>query len=544
MLTRKEVLKILATVPAGGLMASGLFNTAVAGPLASTAGAGELKAGPLTPGPDIFRSIGVEPIINCRGTFTIIGGSIEHQFVKEAMHAASNNFIQYDELAEGIGRRLAEITGAEWGMVSSGCAAALKHVTAACVTGGNPEILVRIPDLSDVEKNEVIIPRHSRNVYDHAIRNVGVKVITVHNEQEFLDAMSNRTAMICLLSGRTGELGLENIVRHAKPRGIPVLVDAAAEDLTIPNVHLQMGADVVAYSGGKALCGPQCSGVVLGRKDILMAAWQASSPHHGPGRDNKVGREEMIGALAAVEAWARRDHDAVWRRWLSYLNTIQQRVSGIRGVSTEIHEPAGLGNKSPRLTISWDSERFNLTGWQAAEILGRTKPRIAVGGSDRDNTASISITAGQMQPGEAEIVANRVHEVLTMKHEKPGRMARPAADITGRWNVNVQFFNNESNHTFIIEKQDGNWVYGSHQGDFALRDMMGTIEGNEVKLVSNYRIPGVSVNYIFIGTLNGDSLSGRLFMGEYLNAQFSAEKHTYPEVRRPVNVPGGPPLAT
>src|SRR5690606_14661372 len=118
------------------------------------------------------------------------------------------------------------ITGAEWGMVSSGCAAALKHVTAACVTGGNPEILVRIPDLSDVEKNEVIIPRHSRNVYDHAIRNVGVKVITVHNEQEFLDAMSNRTAMICLLSGRTGELGLENIVRHAKPRGIPVLVDA------------------------------------------------------------------------------------------------------------------------------------------------------------------------------------------------------------------------------------------------------------------------------------------------------------------------------
>ena len=134
----------------------------------------EREAGPLSLGPNIYESIGVDPIINCRGTFTIIGGSIERPEVVAAMKAASGQFVQYDELAFGIGKRLAEITGAEWGMVSSGCAAGLKHVTAACVTGGNPEKLIRIPDLTGIEKNEVIVPAHSRNVYDHALQNIEI----------------------------------------------------------------------------------------------------------------------------------------------------------------------------------------------------------------------------------------------------------------------------------------------------------------------------------------------------------------------------------
>src|SRR3954469_11428938 len=156
--------------------------------------------GPLKPGPDIYQSIGVEPVINCRGTFTIIGASIELPEVRAAMDAAAQHYVQMDELADGVGRRLAELTGAEWGMVSAGCAAGLKHVTAACVAGGNPEKLLRIPDLTGLDKTEVVIPRSSRSVYDHAIRNIGVKVIMVDTAEELERAINPRTAMIYLLA--------------------------------------------------------------------------------------------------------------------------------------------------------------------------------------------------------------------------------------------------------------------------------------------------------------------------------------------------------
>ena len=143
----------------------------------------------------------MEPIINCRGTFTIIGGSVERPEVRAAMDAASKYFVQIDELAAAVGQRLAELTGAEWGMVSAGCAAGLKHVTAACVTGGNPERLIRIPDLTGFDKTEVVSPRYSRNVYDAAVRNIGVKMITVETPEELENALGPRTAMIYLASG-------------------------------------------------------------------------------------------------------------------------------------------------------------------------------------------------------------------------------------------------------------------------------------------------------------------------------------------------------
>src|SRR5580704_17419910 len=174
--------------------------------------------GPLTPGPEIYQSIGVEPVINCRGTFTIIGASCETPETRAAMEYAARYFVQYDELAEGVGRRLAELTGADWGMVSSGCAAGLKHVTAGCVAGGNPEKLIRIPDLTGFDKTEVIITRSSRSVYDHAIRNIGVKVVMVETAEELINAIHPRTAMIYLSAGgatQQGPLALENVAKIA-----------------------------------------------------------------------------------------------------------------------------------------------------------------------------------------------------------------------------------------------------------------------------------------------------------------------------------------
>ncbi|MCB0686560.1 MAG: aminotransferase class V-fold PLP-dependent enzyme, partial [Saprospiraceae bacterium] len=331
---RREILRHLSAIPiVSALPAEALLQKMKGkdGSINSAVDAGE----------NIYDTIGVETIINCRGTFTILGGSVERPEVSKAMEAATGYFVQYDELAYGIGRRLSEITKCEWGMVSAGCAAGLKHFTAACVTGGNPEKLIRIPDLSGFEKTEVIIPRHSRNVYDHAIRNIGVKVISVETPEELASAISERTALIYIVTGPSNDKGqplsLEAIAEIAKPKGVPILADAAAENLTIPPVHLARGATVVAYSGGKAICGPQCAGLLFGDKKILMAAWQASAPHHGPGRDNKVGKEEMLGMLAAVEAWTKRDHDAEWKQWLAWLDIIDKKLTSVSGVSSEVN---------------------------------------------------------------------------------------------------------------------------------------------------------------------------------------------------------------
>jgi seryl-tRNA(Sec) selenium transferase len=459
------------------------------------------------------------------------------------MDSASKHFVQYDELAEGVGRRLAALTGAEWGMVSSGCSGVLKLTTIACVTGGNPEKLHRIPDLTGFEKNEVIIPAESYSAYDYSIQNVGVKIIRPDTPEQFQNALSSRTALIKLSSKSLlpeSKLGLEAVVKMAKPYNIPVLADAAAEILTIPNVHLQRGATMVAYSGGKALCGPQCAGLLLGRKDILMSAWQASSPHHGAGRDNKVGREEMLGMLATVEAWVTRDHAADWKLWVSWLEHISKRLSGIDSLKSVIDEPTGLGNRSPHLTISWDPARLRITGDEVSEILITTKPRITLGaGRQKDpNITSISITAFQMQPGEEKIVASRLYEILSEKRsvKKVEPMKPPAANLSGRWDVDVHFYSSTSRHTWHLE-QEGNWISGTHHGDYSVREISGSLEAGHLKLLRPAKRP--NPNFIFWGDISGDTISGRINMGDYLDATFTATRHSYNPSHAPVTIPTG-----
>ncbi len=539
---RREIMKQLGILPlAGSFMASdSIFGNPFGGHTATTIEDLSDKT--------IFDGLGVVPIINCRGTFTILGGSTERPEVLQAIEAATGYFVQYDELAFGIGKRLAEITKADWGIVSSGCAAGLKLVTAACVTGGNPEKLLRIPNLEGLEKTEVIIPRSSRNVYDHGIRNIGVTVVTVDTPDELERAIGPKTAMIYITTNRDNETGqpfsLETIAKIAKPKNIPVLVDAAAEDLSIPCVHLERGATIVAYSGGKAICGPQCAGLLLGDKDILMAAWQASSPHHGPGRDNKVGKEEMLGMLAVVEAWTTRDHKTEWATWLSWLDEISSKVTKVKGVTTEMVQPRGLDNRCPRLNLSWDPDKLNISGEELAEIVARSKPRIAIGArTDADGT-SINITPSQMRPGNAKVVADRLHEILSQKRNPRSDELKPAkADVGGSWEVVMEFFTSKGDHRFYLE-QDGNWINGTHQGDFSTQEIAGMIEGDEVKLRSHYRLPGDSINYWFSGKVTGDTLSGSVFLGEYLTANFTAKRTVYKKVNQRIVVPGGPPLAT
>ncbi len=540
---RRDIIKQLGVVPiAGSLLASeSMFGNSLNSVLPTAA---ENMIGDVA----IYDAIGVVPIINCRGTFTILGGSTERPEVLQAIEASSGYFVQYDELAIGIGQRLAELTQSQWGMVSAGCAAGLKHVTAACVTGGNPEKLLRIPNLTGLEKTEVISPRYSRNVYDHAIRNIGVTMVDVDSLEELRAAINHKTAMIYVNSddnSATGQpMSLELISEVAKERNIPVLVDAAAEDLTIPCVHLERGATVVAYSGGKAICGPQCAGLLIGDKDLLMAAWQASSPHHGPGRDNKVGKEEMLGMLAAVEAWTTRDHKAEWATWLSWMDEIAKKVTKVAGVTTSVSEPKGLSNRTPRLNISWDPDKLHITGEEIAEIVARSKPRIAIGAGSNEGKTSMNITPSQMRPGNAKVVANRLHGILSQKRDPISDDMAPAkVNITGHWEVEMEFFTSKSTHYLFLE-QDENWVSGSHQSDFSTQEIVGMVEGDEIKMRSRYRAAGDHISYWFSGKQEGDTLSGSVFLGEYLTAKFTAKPLEYNRSHNRIVVPGGPPLAT
>jgi len=562
--SRRDLIRVGSLATVAGVVGGGSTESMLAAPLDTTFElfglGGKAAATPLALGHQIYESIGVYPFINAKNTNTIIGAAIARPVVHKAMDAAGLHNVQLDELAMGVGQRLAELTGAEWGMVSAGCAAGLKLVTIGILSGGDPERLVRIPDLTGFEKTEVIIPTSSRNVYDHAVRNAGVKVIMVDTPEELANAINPRTAMIYLSANSRAPLTVEVVAKIAKPRNIPILADAAGHSLTLPNVHLAQGATVVAYSGGKVLKGPACAGLLLGRKDVLMAAWQASAHHHGPGRDNKLGKEEHIGMLAAVEAWMTMDHTAEMKMWNSWLDNIAKRVSGIESVKTNIRQPPPtlIDHVTPYLTISWDPAKLNITGQDAADELGSTKtrPRIALlagtggrdagGGAAAAGTESITVAAYMMQPGDDSIVADRIYELLSRKRSQIPQvtMKAPAANLVGRWDVTVEFFCGKSEHTFFIEKQDGNWLRGSHKGTFAVRELVGSIEANDVKFKSIYRIPGDAITSIFYGTLSGDTMSGNLDMGEYLTGKFTAKRFIYPTGPTPIVVPTGPPQAS
>ncbi len=482
--------------------------------------------------PDVYRSIGVRPLINARGTYTIISGSVMLPEVREAMSAAAQQYVHLDELAEAIGARLAALTGAEWGMVSSGCAAALTHASAACVAGGNPDLHVRIPNLAGFPRDEAIIPRHSRNVYDAAVRAVGLRVIEVETMADLEAAFGPRTAMIYIFAGPAADrsvLNLAAIAPMARQRNVPILVDAAAEVLKVPNVHLQNGATLVAYSGGKCLRGPQAAGLLLGDKRLVRAAWVHSAPHHGFARGLKVGKEEAIAMLAAVEQWMKRDHDAEWKQWMAWLDEIASRMNTIDGVTTSIVQPEGLSNYTPSLKILWERDKLGVDGDVIVKTLLDTEPRIALfpARGDVPSQTGVSITPYMLLPGEAAIVARRLHEVVSHPPQVPPAPppAGPVTDLSGQWNVTIDFAATSSTHTLHI-RQRGNDLDGAHQGEFITRALTGTIDGNRVKIHSAHgESHGDSLNYTFTGVVAGDSeMSGDVDLGEYLKATWKASR--------------------
>jgi L-seryl-tRNA(Ser) seleniumtransferase len=507
------------------------------GPLeAAAATAADLQsgaAGSLRVGPDLYQSIGVRPLINGRGTFTIISGSTMLPEVRAAMDMAARQYVHIDELMEAVGARLAALTKAEWGMVSCGCSAALMHASAACVAGGNPDLHIRIPNLSGFPKDEAIIPAHSRNVYDSALRAVGLRVTEVSSLSDLEAALGPRTALVYILAGPNADrspLNVKAIAPVCKAKDVPILVDAAAEILTIPNVHLENGATLVAYSGGKCLRGPQTAGLLLGRKDLVRAAWVHSAPHHGPGRALKVGKEEAIAMLMAVEMWVKRDHDAEWKRWTGWLEHIAQRLSALPGVTTSIVQPEGLSNRTPSLRVLWDRGKLGLAGDAAVRLMLEGEPRIALaaagGGAQGQAMTGVSVTPYMLAPGDERIIADRLHALLSSppKQAAASPPAAPAADVSGQWTVRMKFAAATATHTLHLS-QKGNELGGYHQGEFMTREITGTIDGDSVRIRSAFgEQHGDSINYTFTGKLSGNEMSGALDMGEYLGATWSATR--------------------
>jgi uncharacterized pyridoxal phosphate-dependent enzyme len=502
-----------------------MFRTAAAAAAAAGLAPSPMARAAATPGaPDVYTRVGVRPFINLTATLTINGGTLTLPEVKRAMDEASYHSVNLDELMEKVGARIAELLGAEAAIVTSGAAAAASHAVSAAITGGDPELMSQLPDLTGL-RDEVVMARASRNQYDHAIRAVGVRIVEFNTRQEFLAALSRRTALVAVLG--TGEaqceVRLEEISEEARKRSIPVLVDAAAELPLRPNPYLSRGATLVAYSGGKIIRGPQCAGLLLGRKDLIRAAWVNSAPHHAFGRMMKVGKEETMGMLAAIEAWVgQRDIQKEYKLWESWLSEISDGITKVQGVRTKIVPPAGA-SPFPVMQVEWDPERIGLTAGEVNEQLLKGEPRIMSQASGRGH--SFVIRPVSIKQGDHLLVRDRLRAVFAGapaggKKQTP---AAPSEDLSGRWEATLEFPASTARHVLFLQAR-GNEVKGLHTGRKLRGDLVGMVDGADVRLTSRMPVEGNTLSYDFRGKLQGGKIEGEVELGEYGRARFTARR--------------------
>jgi L-seryl-tRNA(Ser) seleniumtransferase len=459
-----------------------------------------------------YDTIGVRAFINCCGTRTIHSGTLMLPEVTSAMREAAQYFVNMDELMDGVGDRLAELTGAEWGMVTAGAAASLSHATAACVTGGDPEKMLRLPDTTGM-KHQVVMMRDGRFTYDHAIRAIGVEIVET-TPDKVLEVLHDAVAMVALLGTR--EFPRLNIlaqtVHQVHAQGIPVLVDAASEHLAHPDPYLTRGVDMVAYSGGKYLRGPQCTGLLLGRKAWIQMAWRCAAPHHTLGRAMKIGKEEVMGVLAAVEYWAQhRRHQDESRRWSQDLRTIADMIASAPSVSTTIVPGVSERSPVPRLLIRWDPSQIEISGLQLRQHLLDGTPRIML--DDRGATeSSVYILPFSLQPGEAQTVGETIRSVLVTPPPVEESKDTVSAKVEGIWDISVTFVTGDARHQMVLA-QDQHSLTGTHRTVFSTSPIAGSVSGTAIVLRSLHPYEGTNLAYCFEGTVTGDEAAGLVYLG-------------------------------
>jgi L-seryl-tRNA(Ser) seleniumtransferase len=363
-----------------------------------------------------YEELGVPTVINCEGTMTMLGGSILRPELEAVMAQAGRHFVSMPELEVAAGKRIAEMLKLPDGytaLVTSGAAAAIQSGLAGILTGDNETFIKQLPDLTGL-KSEVIIQKSHRNPFDHQLRTTGVKLIEIETRDQLRQAIGPRTAMMHFtnFANAAGQIKVDEWAKLAKEYKLPCMNDAAAD--TPPVSHLwdyaNMGYDLVTFSGGKAMRGPQCAGLLLGRKDLVAYALLNNSPHEDTlGRSSKVGKEEIIGMVKALELYLNEDHDALAKEWQGRLDSISRQIVRVPGVNTVFFVP-DIANHVPHMQITWDAAKISLTPTQAAQRLRESSPTIVIGVGEEK--PGLSMNSFMLQPGEDKIVADQLVRIL------------------------------------------------------------------------------------------------------------------------------------
>ncbi|MBC8766792.1 aminotransferase class V-fold PLP-dependent enzyme [Arenibacter sp. BSSL-BM3] len=401
MLSRRKLLKTLSSVPVvGGLVGTGLLAPQL------------LSAAVTKPATrNFFKELGLRTFINAAGTYTSMTGSLMSEEVTSAIVFGATEYVDLDELQDKVGERIAELLECEYATVSSGAFGAMSIGLAGVISGMDSDIAAQLPDTTGL-KNEVIIQEGHNIGYTHALLNVGAKLVVVKTKKEMEKAINKNTAMLWFLNANTdnGEVKYDEFIALGKKHKIPTFIDCAADVPPVENLFkfTKMGFDLVAFSGGKGIRGPQSAGLLLGRKDLIKAA-RIHTPPRGStiGRGMKVNKEEVLGMLVALEMYLAKDHGKEWKLWENQIKLISDSALSVKGVETEIHVPP-YANHVPSLRISWDNKIVKITPEEARKRLMEGHPAIATVG-DKE---TIGITTWMMDPGQERIVAKRVKEVL------------------------------------------------------------------------------------------------------------------------------------
>ncbi len=410
MWSRRRFLESMSALPlVGGFVGAG----------ATEAGAATIAAKGAR---DYLKELGVRPFINAAGTYTAMTASLMPPEVMDAINYASKHYVMLDELHDKVGERLASLVRAEAAMVTCGAASALTLGTAAVLTGTDRQKMVDLPDLTSM-KSEVIIQKAHRFGYDHAVRNCGVKLIEVETREDLERAVNPKTAMMLFYNNnnKEGKIQDEEFVQLGKKHSVPTFNDAAADVPPVDNLwkFTKMGFDLVAISGGKGMRGPQSSGLLIGRKDLIAAA-RLNAPPNGNtvGRGMKVNKEEMFGLLAAIERYVALDHEKEQREFQKRAEEIAKSAGTVPGVKTEIFVPE-VANHVPHLRVTWDASAVGISANDVVKALKDGEPSIGT----RNEGPALVIGVWMMRPGEEKIVARRLKQVL----EQPARAKTAAA---------------------------------------------------------------------------------------------------------------------
>jgi uncharacterized pyridoxal phosphate-dependent enzyme len=363
---------------------------------------------------NVYQELGVSTVINGQGTMTTLGGSLIRPEVEAVMALGSKHFVSIPELERAAGERIAQMLKLPddySALVTSGAAAAIQSGLAGLLTGDNEQLIQQLPDLTGL-KSEVIIQKAHRNPFDHQLRATGIKLVVIETREELRRAVGPQTAMMHFtnFANAAGEIKVEEWLKLAREYNLPTMIDAAAD--TPPVSHLwdyaKMGYDLVTFSGGKAMRGPQCAGLLIGRKQMVHNALLNNSPFEDTlGRGQKVGKEEIVGMIKALEIYLNEDQEALTREWWSRLDKISAEVTQVPGVSTAYFVP-DIANHVPHVQINWDPRRITLAPREAAGLLRKGTPSIVVESIE----TGLAMNSFMLQPGEDAIVGAKIAELL------------------------------------------------------------------------------------------------------------------------------------